>query len=111
MGAASFFFCFELQEIGSLLIKDCNGWNSTKQPFVGSRSARGFVLEAKTCAARGQPTPGSDYNVGPSEQISLLNKTLLKLVYIVFAWLTLYAIELENVVCIVRPLNNVFFFF
>lgn len=32
----------------------------------------------------------------------------MKLVYIVFAWLTLYAIELENVVCIVRPLNNVF---
>lgn len=49
--------------------------------------------------------------LAPLEQISLLNKTLLKLVYIVFAWLTLYAIELENVVCIVRPLNNVFFFF
>lgn len=32
----------------------------------------------------------------------------MKLVYIVFAWLTLYAIELESVVCIVRPLNNVF---
>lgn len=45
----------------------------------------------------------------PSEQISLLSKTLPQRVYIVFAWLTLDAIELENVVCIVRPLNNVFF--
>jgi hypothetical protein len=44
------------------------------------------------------------------KQISSLSELRWKLAYTVFAWLTLYTIELENVVCIVRPLNNVFFF-
>lgn len=86
------------------------GLHSTPSNRLGSQPPKGLILEANTSAAHSQPTRGSDYDAGPSEQISLLSKTLLKLVYIVFAWLTLYAIELENVVCIVRPLNNVFFF-
>ena len=101
-----------LQEIISLLIRNAVSEAALKHHLIGSQLLKGCISGAEISAAP-PPVWLSCCFPPPTESISLLSNTLSKLVYIVFAWLTLYAIELENVVCIVKPLNNVFcsFFF